>query len=70
MINECFIQYERGSFDQFIPNAVKLLFGVFDFVLENENINSKLLNLHTLTYDIVPKFFRKNMTKILTKYFI
>ena len=39
MINECFIQFERNNYAQFIVNAKNLLFGQFSFVLQADNIN-------------------------------
>lgn len=39
MLNDCFIQYERNCFDEFIVNARNLLFGNIIQVLDNDNIH-------------------------------
>ena len=43
MINECLIQYEQKNYEEFIKNSRNLLFGGLIFVLEQQNINRKLL---------------------------
>lgn len=43
MISECFILYEKKTYDEFIVNAKNLLFGNILKVLENDNINGKLV---------------------------
>lgn len=42
MINECSIQYEQKSYDEFIKNARNLLFGTISFVLDTQNINGDI----------------------------
>lgn len=41
-INQCFIQYERSEFEEYISNARTLLFSNLMFVLEPENVNALL----------------------------
>ena len=39
MISECFIQFERKSYEEFVMNAKNLLFANILKVLESDNIN-------------------------------
>ena len=41
-INQCFIQYEKKDYENFISNARHLLFGYLEFVLEPTNVLSLL----------------------------
>ena len=45
MINQCLIQFDQNNLEQFIINAKQVLFADFDFVLENDVIYSKILNI-------------------------
>ena len=44
MMSECFIQFEKKSYEEFVTNAKNLLFGNILNVLETDNINGKVMN--------------------------
>ena len=44
-INQCFIQYEKFQYEDYIRNARNLLFGNLKFVLESENVNGIFINI-------------------------
>ena len=44
MMSECFIQFEKKSYEEFFTNAKNLLFGNILNVLETDNINGKVMN--------------------------
>ena len=51
MMSECFIQFERKSYEEFIVNAKNLLFGNIMKVLETENINGKVKLFNSIKID-------------------